>query len=341
MSFQLRFIAVFGAVAMTTLTAVIAFNFLVDPLWYFGGNQLNSYNEPFNERVSKINLLSGNAKQFDCVIFGPSVTTQLDASKIRGHRCFNAAFSDARVEELPIYARYIKNLGLEAKLVIVDLTPRNLSTTRPRILKLPEFIQSGTPPASAIRAYAAVDAFWFSLQSALSLSNRETWYDAGFNKHLGDSYPKASHAVSLERFRAYGGFDTDSFARISELLAVWPEARSIGVMSFVGVEAIVAWQDAGMLDNYIATSHRAGELFDAYYDFTAPSEITTNPALTPDGLHFAAYPNDVIAARLNGENNGFGLDARHMPLAQFKAAYMEQVGEWLPVSVSRISPPSP
>lgn len=338
---QLRFLAAFAVTAALAFTALISFNLLADPLWYFAGNQLAPYNEPFNERVSKLNLLRTSAGQYDCVVFGPSVTTQLNAAKIRGHSCFNAAFSDARVEELPIYARYIKSLGLDAKLVIVDLTPRNLSVTRPRLLKLPEFIQSGNPPAPALRAYAAIDAFWFSLRSAVGLSRRETWYDAAFVKHLGASHPVSSRAAMLNRFRSYKSFDTDAFAGFQALLDVWPEARSIGLMSFVGAEAIVAWQDLGVLKTYIETSHRAAQMFDAYYDFTAPSDVTTDTTLSPDGLHYTAGPNDIMAARLSGENNGFGLDARHMTLAEFEAAYMDKVRERAPVSVSRISPASP
>ncbi len=46
MTAQLRFLAVFAATVVAAFAALITFNLLVDPLWYFGGSQLTPYNEP-------------------------------------------------------------------------------------------------------------------------------------------------------------------------------------------------------------------------------------------------------------------------------------------------------
>jgi hypothetical protein len=326
----LRFFIAFVAFCLLMLFPVLTLNYLVDPLWYFSGNRLSPYSEPFNTRVSKLILIQDDAKKYDCVIFGPSVTTLLDPTKIRDANCFNAAFADGRVEEFPIYARYLKGLGLEPKKIIVDLTPRNFATTRPRLSKLPDFVANGTPPSPAIRAYASFDTFWFSLRSFLGVSQSAQVYDHRFVSHLKPDVPAWSHARRIEEFRSYADFSTESLSFYKELLAVWPSAEKIGIVSFVSASAVTTWREAGVLENYLNTSYAASKLFDSYYDFTAPSEITANDELTFDGLHFVEQPNRLMAERINGAENGSGIAVTGRTYESFHEAYLSSAREWAP-----------
>jgi hypothetical protein len=325
------FLATFASVLMVALAGVLTLNILVDPLWYFSGNQLSETNEPFNERISKLNLLRRDPTAYDCVIFGPSVTTLIDQRKIEGYKCFNAGFSDARVEELAPYALYMKQLGLSAKLVIVDTTPRNFATTRPRLLiKLPEFISNGTPPVSALRAYMSVDTFWFSLRSIAGFGDDWVLYDANFIKHLSPSFETQSRQAIIEHFRSYGDFSSDAIPAYAELLSIWPDAKKIGIASFVAAEAALVWEEAGVLENYLRASYDASRLFDSYCDFTAPSKISVDPSQSPDGLHFLAEPNALIATWISGHKSEVGVVPYEKTYASFRQDYVERLERFRP-----------
>jgi hypothetical protein len=234
------------------------------------------------------------------------------------------------VEEFPIYARYLKALGLEAKKIIVDLTPRNFATTRPRLSKLPDFVANGTSPSPAIRAYASFDTFWFSLRSVLGVTQSAQVYDRRFISHIKSDAPIRPHSKRVEEFRSYTDFSTESLSLYKELLAVWPNAKKIGIVSFVSASAVMTWQDAGVLQNYLTTSYAASKLFDSYYDFTAPSEITANDELTFDGLHFVEQPNRLMAERINGDENGVGIAVTGRTFESFYDAYLSSTREWAP-----------
>lgn len=321
-----RFVFCFLAFTCTILLPVLLLNFLVDPLWYFSGNRLGSLTESFNTRVSKAILIKRHAQRYDCVIFGPSVTTLLKAPKIRGSTSFNAAFGDARVEELPVYARYLKHLGLHAKTIIVDLTPRNFATTRPRLSRLPTFVEESRDPAPAIATYTSFRAFWFSLKSAMGWLPDPEVYDADFNCHLRPDIKRWPVAKIRAEFESYADFSPDALAPYEELLQVWPDARRVGIVSFIDASASVVWQDMGILDDYLRVNYTASKLFDSYYDFTAPSTITTDPSLSFDGLHYDA-PNDLIADRISESENQFGIALHQMTYDDYRRSYLEAMAK--------------
>ena len=83
---------VIGATLLVLLT-VLVINMLVDPLWYFSGNQFTKKNAYFNERDAKVNFYYKRRSEYDCILFGASSGTTLDVTDIDKFRCFNFAFS--------------------------------------------------------------------------------------------------------------------------------------------------------------------------------------------------------------------------------------------------------
>src|SRR4051812_1404186 len=81
------------------LTVVMVVNLLVDPLWYFSGNQVTGKNLFFNEREAKVNQYLKVSDQFDCILLGASSATTLNVADIDKLKCFNFSFSGGTLEE--------------------------------------------------------------------------------------------------------------------------------------------------------------------------------------------------------------------------------------------------
>jgi hypothetical protein len=326
-SIQIRYLSAFAGFVLLGLTPVVGLNLLVDPLWYFSGTRIGTYNYWLNDRTSKINLIRQNLHAYDCLIFGSSVGTLLDPTKIGGYKCFNAAFSAATAEELLVYAHYLKKLGVSPKLVIVQVDPADLGTPRPSTLEMPEFILKGRSPAPALLAYLSFDVFWFSVRSALGMLERDSWYTPEFIVRTRPGRQPMTPTRALEWDGQFDNFGREALAVYAELLDTWPEARKIGFVSFVNAWVVAAWQKESKLEAYLETIYAASELFDEFYDFSAPSNITVDLALTNDGLHFSESANDLIAARLSRHDSSLGLAVRRFSYAKFKDRYLSRVRE--------------
>jgi hypothetical protein len=324
-SVQIRYLAAFAGFVLLGLTPVLGLNLLVDPLWYFSGTRIGTHNYWLNDRTSKINLIRQNPHAYDCLIFGSSVATLLDPTKIDGYKCFNASFSAATAEEMLVYAHYLKKLGVKPTLVIVQVDPADLRTARPSTIEMPEFVLDGRSPAPALLAYLSFDVFWFSVRSALGTLKRDSWYTPEFIVRMGPAPQPTTPTLALGVTDRFADFGRDALAVHAELLDTWPEARKVGFVSFVNAWVVAAWQKEAKLEAYLETIYAASQLFDEFYDFSAPSDITVDLALTNDGLHFSESANDLIATRLSGHDSSLGLAVRRCSYAKFKDRYLSRV----------------
>ena len=331
-SVQIRYLSALAGFVLLGLTPIVGLNLLVDPLWYFSGTRIGTHNYWLNDRTSKINLIRQNLHAYDCLIFGSSVATLLDPTKIDGYKCFNASFSAATAEEMLVYAHYLKKLGVSPKLVIVQVDPADLRTARPSTLEMPEFVLDGRSPAPALLAYLSFDVFWFSVRSALGTLERNSWYTPEFIVRTRPPRQPMTPRLALEVTDRFDDFGRDALAVHAELLDTWPEARKIGYVSFVNAWVIAAWQKEAKLEAYLETIYAASHLFDEFYDFSAPSDITMDLTLTNDGLHFSESVNDLIAARLGGHASPLGLAVHACSYSAFKDHYLSRVRA-TPVSV--------
>jgi hypothetical protein len=85
---------------------IFSLNILVDPLWYLNGNVLQKNNYVFNERLSKTNLFYKNQNKYDCILFGSSISTTINASLFKKNKCFNYSFSAGGIEEYYLVLSY-------------------------------------------------------------------------------------------------------------------------------------------------------------------------------------------------------------------------------------------
>ena len=90
--------------------------------------------------------------------------------------------------------------------------------------------------------------------------------------------------------------------------------RKFNKAEFIGyVPPISAWDVESKCDkvlkNYLETIYRISQIISPFYDFSAPSKITSTIEDTYDGSHYTVHINELIANRLkkNHQNLEFVL----------------------------------
>lgn len=318
-------------ILMTTIAVCMAgafsFNVLVDPLWYFKGNQLGQVNYAFNERLTKINRLEPHLSRYDCVIFGDSRITLLPEQKIEGHRCFNLAFSAGKGEEFLAYAQYLQARGFAPKLVIVGLS---ISEYRAHVggPNIPDFISSRTPPPGALPQYLSIDTLDYSWRTLFGKSPIDRVYDRDFHCHVAAGATHYDPAVPIRDLKSGPFTGLERIELMRQLRATFPQARWVGYTPPISAWAIAAYRDMDWLGDYTHAIHAVSHVFDTYYDFSVPSDMTVEPANTYDGTHYSESANAAIAASISSGAPGQALDLKAMDERQMMAIYLSRLARY-------------
>jgi len=336
-----RYLHQLVAVAVSLCGLVVLLNLFVDPLWYWQGNQITGRNFPFNERLSRMNLLLQDPLAYDCLVFGSSRVGFFDHTRMAGHRCFNVTFSAGSVVEFVDYAGYLAGLGLRPKLVIVAVDDYNYLPGLKQPPATPDFVRRDEPPPGILATYLSLDAARLSLRTLLQASDESRYYDSRMVGRVLETAPRFEPERELHDIAPMAGFDPGRAALYGRLRAHFPEAAFWGY-----VPPISAWNVAesryrsGILERYLDATAATAQVFDRFYDFSAPCAMTRRRDNTYDGNHYFPSVNAIIAERLQagGEAvpaDGFGLPVHALTRAQYGAAFRSYLREFLAATSAR------
>ncbi|MGH1402757.1 MAG: hypothetical protein ACRBDL_00785 [Alphaproteobacteria bacterium] len=324
------YVQAFLTSAMAFLSGLFLINALIDPLWYINGNQLQPFNLSFNERASKINRYLKNPAQYDCIIFGSSVVTLLDESKIEDFRCFNFSFSAGNVHEFISYAQYIKALGAKPKLVIVGVDYFNFMDEA-LIDKSPDFVKAHNSPPSVLSTYLSYDSFRFSVRSLQRRAPRNRNYDTNFIGFVSDSaksYDPSEPRESGDDFSLYYSvqpLSSDNTQYYKELRSIFSDAKYIGYVPLKSGWDTQSFMKQGYLENALSVMYETNRVFDEFYDFSVPSVLAFQRDDTYDGYHYGRKTTNHV---LNGIFYGvdlYHIQAHELSEEGYMNAYIEQV----------------
>ncbi len=322
----MRYLAMLASVTALCVGMAFASNALVDPLWYFGGNQLKPINFAFNERLSKANLIDGHEADYDCIIFGDSRTTLLPEQKIQGRRCFNFSFSAGAVNEFLAYAKWLKSRGLNPRLVIVGVSAGDFRQRNPPH-NIPNFILENRNPPSPFLKYLSTDVVAMSWRTLFGSSPIDRFYNASFQCQIA----VASHYDPTKPIRdqRVGPFDNRApLAQYRALRDVFPNAEFIGYAPPISAYAILDYQKIGWLPSYTGALVGAAGVFDHFWDASIPSPVTIDPANTYDGTHYSSTVNARIAEGLLSGPEPYAINLKHMTADEAITAYLVRLAKY-------------
>lgn len=299
-------------------------NTLVDPLWYGAGNRLTGVNPPWNERITKTNLLLQHSSQdYDCVLFGTSRSTLLDTSLLTNHRCFNYSFSGGDPEEFVNYAEYIKQKGFNPQQIFVEIDPENLNErTKPKVY------EEVTDPIPVYQAYIlSLDVLRLSFRTLTNQHSFARLYDRHFRGTVSNEAPEYEPEFEREERKTC---DLSRVRPYEELKQVFPDANFVGFIAPVSVWYVFNTRySAGLLDCQLAGIHQISQLFDTVYDFSVPSPTTTRTNNTYDGNHYYPEVYEKVAAVLNGQDSDFGIPVDQFDPAEYQSRYATRLQKFL------------
>ena len=327
MSRSPAFLVVSLGTAALILAGVMSLNYLVDPLWHFGGNKLAPVNFVFDERRSKLNILWPRRQDYDCYILGSSRATLLHQGDIKRFRCFNLAFSAATPPELLAYARYLARYVPAPRAVIVAVDMRNFS--RPRLARrVPGFVDELRPPPGPLAGLVSLDAALFSLRTLAGHSPYARYYDGGFDVRVLPGtrpMPVPDCYASRDAGRPYAADRLEDYRRLRRL---FPRAELIGYTAPVSAWDMTVLAEDGSLDSYARVQYAVSRLFDRYYDFAIPSPVTADAANSYDADHFLPRVTRRIAATIDTDEPAFGLALHRLDEQEYAAALRRAIDDF-------------
>ncbi len=318
----IKYLTVTALVVVMIHTVVGVLNYLVDPLWFFGGNKLHPRNFPFDERTARAAHYVTSDRDFDCYILGASRVAMMNEHKFSGRKCFMVSFANGTPRELLAYASYMKaRAKREPELVIVGVDDF--------VFLAPWDIYDLPPPVSEDRSpyfwqyYFSGDVARWSIQTILDAAPRPRYYGGDLTGQI------RTDAGSLGILEAEANpnrtVNWEVISRYSEFRELFPEARLVSYATPVSAQRIVEYHESGVLDVYLTSLHATAAHFDEMYDFSIPSEYTTDPTLTYDGSHYQPWVNDLIVTAIENREPGFGIIVKDRSVHEIRALYAERL----------------
>ena len=327
---------------MTTVALLVAavlgamgtVNYLVDPLWFFGGNKLQPRNFSWNERIARVALFMASDRDFDCYIFGASRVGMLNPHAFQGHRCFMVSFENASPRELLAYAQYMKQRARrEPDLIVVGVDDSNF-IDQADANDVPEVIlKDGTQ--HFWEYYFSKDVTTWSLNTLLDRSPKARY----FGKDLTGQIRADAGTMPILRMklkpRQQWHMSLNSVAQYAKFRQLYPKAHLVAYATPVSAQKIAQYKQSGLLPFYLDALHKTSTKFDEMYDFSIPSAVTSDPALTYDGSHYQPAVSGRIVAALQAHEPSFGITISGRRLEEIARLYDDRLVRYAPQSMSQ------
>jgi hypothetical protein len=314
--------------------AIIAMNAYVDPLWYRGGNKFSGLNPSYQERIAKLNLFLKSAGSYDCIIFGGSTMATLNATLIKGHRCFNFSFAMGNIREFTLYAKYIKALGLSPSLIIVAVdrfafTKQAVSTSD----VLEEVVELKAPP-SMVETYLSLNMLKFSWDRiTLPMKGDRYYYDKDFKGVMSVATPFKPTQSIIDLWpndpRELFPVSAENLEYVKELRSVFKSAEFVGVAPYRSAWVSAKMKLSGVLEPTLRLIYQSGKVFDRFYDFTAPSEVSMLTDDTYDGFHYGMKTKIHEIEEINGDSRNNALHVHEETFEEYDSEYNRRVDAFI------------
>ena len=319
------------------LGAVATLNYVIDPLWFFGGNKLQGRNFPFDERVARVARFAAGGRDFDCYIFGASRTAMMNERDFKGRNCFMVSFENASPSELVAYAKYVKaHARREPDFVVVGVDDFDF---------IDQADAHNLPPAVANNEiprfwdyYFSLDVVRWSLATALDLSPKPRYY----GKDLTGQIRPDAGSLPILRMKLEPGqkwhMSLASVTEYAKFRRIFPKAHIVAYATPIAAAKIQQFQQSGLLPFYLQALHATAAQFDEMYDFSIPSAVTANPHLTYDGSHYQPAVSDVIAAAIQEHKPAFGITVSGQSLEEMSRLYASRLAHYASGMEARAEP---
>lgn len=332
-----QYMAVMLGIAAILLSAIGVLNYLVDPLWFFGGNKLESRNFPFDERTARIAHFVTSDRNFDCYIFGASRVGMLNWHDFSGRNCFMVSFENASPSELIAYAEYVKrHAKRQPDLVIVGVDDTNF-IDQVDAHDVAEPVRDDATPHFWDYYFSADVAKW-SLKTILDAAPKARYYGKDLTGRIradAGTLPILRLKLDPDQKRRMSLENVPQYAKFRQL---FPKAHLVAFATPMASTRVKQYEQLGLLPFYLKALHATAAQFDEMYDFSIPSQFTANPKLTYDGSHYQPAVYDMIAAAIQNHEPSFGIMISGHTLTETTELYARRLTIFTPAMEAHAGP---
>lgn len=117
---------------------------------------------------------------------------------------------------------------------------------------------------------------------------------------------------------------------------LFPDAQFVGIAPPIAAHYIGFLRLSDNLDDLLEVKHALARIFDRFYDFSLPSQVTKNPDNTYDGAHFDVHWYDNVVDSINGGSNEFALRVHELSLPQYRELFLATADDFIVESDIRL-----
>ncbi len=128
-------------IVLIPIFGLMGFNYYVDPYWNFKhAHANNDYQNGFDERLQKTNLLVGQKQPFDSLLIGSSRVTYMNTNNFKQEEVFNYGLSALHIDEYKDYIAFTRNINDgELQRIYVELYMDSYNDEVKRPMAAPDF----------------------------------------------------------------------------------------------------------------------------------------------------------------------------------------------------------
>ncbi len=234
------------------------------------------------------------------------------------------SFENATPSERVAYAEYVKeHAEQQPSLIMVGVDDANF-IDHTDAHNLSEPVRDNETPYFW-QYYFTVDVVKWSLKTIFDSAPKARYYD----KDLAGRIRADARTLPILRFKEVPGqklhMSLTNVAEFAKFRAIFPKAHLVAFATLIASERIRQYQQLGVLPHYLKALHAMAEHFDEMYDFSIPSQFTTDPKLTYDGSHYQPAVYDQIAKALQSHEPSFGIKISGTSMADTEAKYLSRL----------------
>lgn len=236
-----RLVFVTLIVIVLPVSAVMGFNYWIDPLWNFSHkNQYNDYQIGFNERQQKTNYINSRKNfKYDSLMIGTSRVTYMNEHTFKKEKVFNYSLSSLHIDEyLPYIAYATKKNGKDFKTIYMELYVNSYDANTPNANSDPNgyFKQAEDPfykytslfsystLKSSIDNFTASKANYYSGPRSYTRDNvGQTTYPNDRLSPLWDRFEAAFNTATNKPFN----YDKDYKKKLLEIRKAYPHTKFV------------------------------------------------------------------------------------------------------------------
>jgi hypothetical protein len=288
-------------------------NYSFDPYYSFLNS--NSFNQKIimkDERLVKSNDFLRHGRSFDGVLFGSSVSTYLNTSKIKNEKVFNFSVSSFQPKELEKYFEFVLKVNPNIKKVYLSLDFNEYFLNSYHTKDPDYYLSKIQSPFFIFKSLLSIDVLKDSIQTFRNI-----------NKHLNKRYYNRNRQglidpIDLERARK----DIDLGLEKNNMKGVKVDPNYLGYFSFlkrhqdiqivvltapVSAKRIRLYQDK-FPQEYREWLKELKNSFGSIFHFCFINEFTQNmDEYFYDSYHFYPTMGDEIIDFINNQKSSIGL----------------------------------